>query len=85
MAFEENTLLFGSDPTEHIVAIELGDTGTVRVYRREKDGSTITALERWASKADHERHIQGACVRELMGKFNGIPSGTPSITETESL
>jgi DNA polymerase, archaea type len=45
MAFEENTLLFGSDPTERIVAIELGDTGTVKVYRREKDGSTAADIE----------------------------------------
>ena len=45
MAFEENTLLFGSDPTPRIVAIELGDTGTVKVYRREKDGSTTTDVE----------------------------------------
>jgi DNA polymerase I len=45
MAFEENTLLFGSDPTLRIVAIELGDTGTVKVYRREKDGSTTADVE----------------------------------------
>ncbi|HEV2841329.1 MAG TPA: DNA polymerase domain-containing protein [Chthoniobacterales bacterium] len=45
MAFEENTLLFGSDPTPRIVAIELGDTGTVKVYRREKDGSTTADIE----------------------------------------
>jgi DNA polymerase elongation subunit (family B) len=45
MAFEENTLLFGSDPTARIVAVELGDTGTVRVYRREKDGSVATDVE----------------------------------------
>src|SRR5450755_3041877 len=45
MAFEENTLLFGSDPTPRIVAIELGDTGTVKVYRREEDGSTVTDIE----------------------------------------
>jgi DNA polymerase I len=45
MAFEENTLLFGSDPTPRIVAIELGDTGTVKVYRREKDGSTTTEIK----------------------------------------
>jgi DNA polymerase elongation subunit (family B) len=45
MAFEENTLLFGSDPTPRIVAIELGETGTVKVYRREKDGSIATDLE----------------------------------------
>ena len=45
MALEENTLLFGADPTERIVAIEMGDTGTVRVYRREKDGSTVVDVE----------------------------------------
>src|SRR6476661_2359533 len=45
MAFEENTLLFGSDPTPRIVAIELGETGTVKVYRREKDGSIATDIE----------------------------------------
>jgi DNA polymerase I len=43
--FEKNTLLFGSDPTEGIVAIELGDTGTVRVHRREKDGATMVDVE----------------------------------------
>ncbi len=45
MAFEENTMLFGSDPTPCIVAIELGETGTIKVYRREKDGSTICETE----------------------------------------
>ena len=45
MAFEKNTLLFGADPTPRIVAIELGETGTVRVYRREKDGSTTIEVE----------------------------------------
>jgi DNA polymerase, archaea type len=45
MAFEGNKLLFGSDPTERIVAIELGDTGTVKVYRREKNGPVATATD----------------------------------------
>src|SRR5881398_3240550 len=45
MEFEKNTLLFGADPTPRIVAIELGETGTVKVYRREKDGSTTTDVE----------------------------------------
>jgi len=43
--FEKNTLLFGADPTPRIVAIELGETGTVRVYRREPDGSTVADVE----------------------------------------
>jgi DNA polymerase, archaea type len=45
MEFEKNTLLFGADPTPRIVAIELGETGTVRVYRRERNGSTVTDVE----------------------------------------
>src|SRR5438128_4476865 len=45
MEFEKNTMLFGADPTPRIVAIELGETGTVIVYRREKDGSTIADVE----------------------------------------
>jgi len=45
MEFEKNALLFGFDSTPRIVAIELGDTGTVRVYRREKDGRTTCDIE----------------------------------------
>jgi DNA polymerase, archaea type len=45
MEFEKNTLLFGVDPTPRIVAIELGETGTVKVYRREADGTTVADVE----------------------------------------
>src|SRR5947208_2961686 len=45
MEFEKNRLLFGADLTPRIVAIELGETGTVKVYRREADGSTIADVE----------------------------------------
>src|SRR5437764_6427421 len=45
MAFEDNELLFGADKTPRMAAIELGETGTVRVYRREKDGSTTVDVE----------------------------------------
>src|SRR4249919_664155 len=45
MEFEKNTLLFGADPTPRIVAVELGETGTVRVYRREANGSTVADVE----------------------------------------
>ena len=44
MAFEDNDLLFGSDPTPRIVAIELGETGTVKVYRRGNDGSIVPEI-----------------------------------------
>src|SRR5216110_177447 len=45
MEFEKNTLLFGADPTPRIVSIELGETGMVRVYRREVAGSTVADVE----------------------------------------
>ena len=45
MEFEKNEILFGVDPTPRIVAIELGETGTVKVHRREKNGSTTTDVE----------------------------------------
>jgi DNA polymerase, archaea type len=45
MEFEKNTLLFGADPTSRIIAIELGETGTVKVYRREGDRSTVADVE----------------------------------------
>ena len=45
MEFEKNEILFGADPTSRIVAVELGETGTVKVHRREKDGSTTTEVE----------------------------------------
>src|SRR6266700_2631069 len=45
MEFEKNTLLFGADPTPRIVAVGLGESGTVLVHRRETDGSTVTDVE----------------------------------------
>ena len=45
MEFEKNTMLFGADPMSRIVAIELGETGTVKVYRRGKGGSTVVDVE----------------------------------------
>jgi DNA polymerase I len=45
MEFEKNESLFGADTTPRIVGIELGETGTVKVHRREKDGSTTSDVE----------------------------------------
>src|SRR5947199_7782875 len=45
MEFEKNTMLFGADRTPRIVAIELGETGTVKVYRRVKGGLTVVEVE----------------------------------------
>ncbi len=38
-------MLFGADRTPRILAIELGETGTVKVYRRGKGGSTVVEVE----------------------------------------
>src|SRR5437899_11739604 len=38
---EKNRMLVGADPMPRIVAIELGETGKVKLYCRRKDGSTI--------------------------------------------
>jgi len=45
MEFEKNEILFGVDSTPRIVAIELGETGTMKVYRREKNSSTTADVE----------------------------------------
>src|SRR6266545_3132449 len=45
MEIEKNTLLFGAGLTPRIVAVELGESGTVRVHRRETDGSAVTDVE----------------------------------------
>jgi DNA polymerase, archaea type len=45
VAFEDNQLLFGSDPTQRIVAIELGETGTIKVYRRDETGAIAVEVE----------------------------------------
>src|SRR6266498_1647983 len=45
MEFEKNTILFGANSTPGIVAIALGESGTVNVYRQEKDGSTVADVE----------------------------------------
>ena len=61
MAFEDNTLLFGADPTPRIVAIEMGDVAgiteelrnRVAVYNAEDCAST-ESLRDWleARRAD---------------------------------
>jgi DNA polymerase I len=45
MEFEKNELLFGVDSTPRIVAVDMGESGTVRLHRREADGSTVIDVE----------------------------------------
>lgn len=53
------------------------------LYRVVGDPSTIVGYERWASKADHQRHLQGAHVQKLIGRFAGIIGVPPNITAYE--
>jgi quinol monooxygenase YgiN len=55
-----------------------------QLYRSE-DGSTITAVERWASKGEHERHLQGAHVQKLMAAMAGVVAGPPQIASYRTL
>jgi quinol monooxygenase YgiN len=50
-----------------------------------EDRSTITAIERWASKEDHGRHLQGAHVKALIGKFDGVLAAAPDIVALKPL
>ena len=77
MEFEKNTLLFGSDPTPRIVAIELGETGTVKVYRREKDGTTACDVEEfhpfvWADWDVADLGITNAEKLRAISKYNWL-------------
>jgi DNA polymerase I len=45
MAFEENKVLFGHDSEERIVAVEIEDNGSARLYVRQQDGAVATRLE----------------------------------------
>jgi quinol monooxygenase YgiN len=51
-----------------------------KLYRSD-DGATVTAVEHWASKGDHEAHLQGKHVQELIGNFKGILAKPPIIME----
>jgi len=48
---------------------------------RSDDGAQVTAVERWASDADHAAHIKGAHVQTLMARFDGVLAGPPTIVQ----
>jgi quinol monooxygenase YgiN len=49
------------------------------LLRSASDKSILVGYERWASEADHQRHLQGAHVARLMGRMEGILAGPPDI------
>jgi quinol monooxygenase YgiN len=47
--------------------------------------STILGFERWSSEADHDRHLQGAHVKRLMGRMADLLAEPPNIVSYEIL
>jgi quinol monooxygenase YgiN/predicted ester cyclase len=47
------------------------------LYRSAGDQASITAMECWASKSDHQQHLQGDHVKTLMADFDGVLAGPP--------
>ncbi|HLK00238.1 MAG TPA: antibiotic biosynthesis monooxygenase, partial [Streptosporangiaceae bacterium] len=50
------------------------------LYQQADAPATIVAYERWASRADWERHLQGEHVTSLMTVFEAILAEPPQIT-----
>jgi quinol monooxygenase YgiN len=55
------------------------------LHRVKGNASTIIGFERWATEADHQRHIQGAHIQRLMGRTADILAEPPTITSYEVL
>lgn len=53
------------------------------LFRATSDRGTIVGFERWASPADHERHLRGAHVQKLMAAMADILAGPPNIVSYE--
>lgn len=45
----------------------------------------ITAIERWASATDHDRHLQAPHIVTLMQRFDGVLAEPPEILEMSPL
>jgi quinol monooxygenase YgiN len=53
------------------------------LYRSLEDSSTIIGFERWASREDHDRHLQGAQVQELMSAMAELLAQPPQALSYE--
>lgn len=49
------------------------------LYRREEDSSVIVGVERWKTRADHERHLQGSHFQKVGPAMGSIITGPPKI------
>lgn len=55
------------------------------LLRSSASPATLAGFERWAAKADHERHLQGAHIKKLMGRMADILAEPPKIIAYEVL
>jgi quinol monooxygenase YgiN len=55
------------------------------LYRSKENPAVIVGFERWSSKEDHARHLQGAHVQRLMTAMADILAEPPNITTYEVL
>ncbi|HTG02216.1 MAG TPA: putative quinol monooxygenase [Nitrospirota bacterium] len=55
------------------------------MLRSASDPSVIVGYERWASKKDHDRHLQGPHVQKLMSAMTPLLAGPPDIEVYELL
>jgi len=55
------------------------------LIRCRDDPHTVIAVERWASQADHDAHLQGQHVKDLMQRLQTILAEAPAISACEIL
>lgn len=48
------------------------------LFRSAEDPASITAYERWSSKEEHDKHLQGDHVKALMKRFEGVVAEPPT-------
>jgi quinol monooxygenase YgiN len=53
------------------------------LHRSIEDPAVFIGLERWASKEEHNRHLQGAHVQKLMAAMANILAEPPKIVSYE--
>jgi quinol monooxygenase YgiN len=71
----ERALREVTQPTRH-------QPGCVRfsLFRSEEDAAVIVGVERWKSKEDHQRHLQGKHFKKLATAMGDIVAGPPQIS-----
>ena len=53
------------------------------LYRSSRDPMLYVAVERWASRPDHDKHLRGDHVKHLMAVLGTVLAEPPSIVEYE--